>query len=271
MPLRFDNPLYEGNLLFDSTLNFPAGGQGQTISVDINENINLKWGATHELAVTTPDGAATLAGVTLIEPTGWEYITFDGSTLDPATTESFQEYTPADLGITLAAGDLIAIQSNAAITDLRTDGTFLVSPAQDIAANPYKIWDDSAATWSALSTFSITDLGEFVPPDDLIIPPEYRYSVGKVGYYLVKNNLITRPAIVDVIAGGDSVVAGGDNVVITSSTGVAVGNVNEAVYDWLVEIGIEGGNINDMMYNYLEGLGYTGTMNTKYYKWRQDP
>jgi hypothetical protein len=184
--------------------------------------------------------------VLLTEPTGWEYITFNGATLDPATTESFQEYTPADLGITLAAGDLIAIQSNPAITELRTDGTFLVSPAQDIAANPYKIWDDNAGTWSALSTFSITDLGEFVPPDDLIIPPEFRYSVGKIGYYLVKNNLIT----------GDS---------------ETVGNVNEAVYYWLVETGVEGGNINDMMYNYLEGLGYTGTINTKYYKWRQDP
>ena len=165
MPLRFDNPLYEGNLLFDSPLNFPAGGQGQTITVDISENINLKWGATHELAVTTPDGVATFAGVPLIEPTGWEYVTFDGSTLDPATTESFQEYTPADLGITLAAGDLIAIQSNPAITELRTDGTFLVSPAQAIASNPYKIWDDSAGTWSALSTFSVTDEGDIVPYD----------------------------------------------------------------------------------------------------------
>jgi len=63
MPLRFDSPVYEGNLLFDSPLNFPAGGEGQTITVDVPFPTSLKWDNSYPLEVTTPEGTATLSNV----------------------------------------------------------------------------------------------------------------------------------------------------------------------------------------------------------------
>ena len=81
----------------------------KTVSAPLH--INLKWGEQHTLeVVTVANGTNTLAGVTLLPPTDWEYVTYDGTVLDPTTTESFQEFCQVEFGFDLAAGDLIAIQ-----------------------------------------------------------------------------------------------------------------------------------------------------------------
>jgi hypothetical protein len=142
----------------------------ETITVNVPDDLDVEWDTTHTVEVVTPDGTATLENVTVTAPAGWEYVVYDGTVLDADTTESFQEYTQSDLGVTLVAGDWIAIESDSAIT-LRTDGTILVSPAQDITNNPYKIWDVSASTWLE-GTFSVEDLGEPDPGPDPEPEPE---------------------------------------------------------------------------------------------------
>jgi len=116
MPLRFDSPVYEGNLLFDSPLNFPAGGEGQTITVDVPFPTSLKWDNSYPLEVTTPEGTATLSNVFIRPATGWEYQDYDGTILNPATTESFQELALSEFGLVLEAGDRFNWESNPALT-----------------------------------------------------------------------------------------------------------------------------------------------------------
>lgn len=132
-----------------------------TQNVDIPLHINLKWNQTYELALTDEVGTGTLSNVTLSQPVDWDLVTYDGTVLDPATTESFQEYSQADVGITMEAGDQIAWFSTANVT-VNANGTVDVTPASDVAAVAYKIWDESAQTWSAVSAFTINDLGDFV-------------------------------------------------------------------------------------------------------------
>jgi len=163
MPLRFDSPVYEGNLLFDSPLNFPAGGEGQTITVDVPFPTSLKWDNSYPLEVTTPEGTATLSNVFIRPATGWEYQDYDGTILNPATTESFQELALSEFGLVLEAGDRFNWESNPALT-FRPDGTPIVDPPQTLTFDGF-FWDESAQTNTAVVSFTINDLGPPVPPD----------------------------------------------------------------------------------------------------------
>ena len=116
--------------------------------VDIPLDINLKWDETYDLRVTDSNGLLYgLDTVTLSKPPSWEYITYDGTVINQLSTQSFKEKALADFGITLEAGDLVAIESNAGITQLNADSTVIYDENQLLTGQAYKIWDDNASTW----------------------------------------------------------------------------------------------------------------------------
>lgn len=143
-----------------------------TINVDIPSDIDLEWGATHELAVTHDGGTTTLSGVTLSAPTGWETVSF--STIpDTGTTESFYEYSQSDVTVgnfTAQVGDTLAFTS---ATGLTIDGSSIpvVNPAATVTGS-YKWWDASLSTWTPVSSYTITNLGVFGGGDTTVMIQE---------------------------------------------------------------------------------------------------
>ena len=143
------------------------GGQALTITnwnsgspiVDIPLHINLEWGQTYQLDVTDDTGTVSLTGVTLSPATGWEQVTYDGST-PPVGDVGFVSQALADLGITMAAGDSWMFESATGMT-VALDGSVVVDPPVTVTGS-YKVWDVSAGGYSALSSYTFEDAGAIV-------------------------------------------------------------------------------------------------------------
>jgi hypothetical protein len=139
------------------------------ITVTIPASINIKWGRTDlQLAVTHDGGTTTLDNVTLSAPSGWETVTLTSLNPNAGTdylngdiaTFEYHARTDASLGgggYTMIVGDVLAWTTSAGLT---VDGQTVpvVDPAATVTGS-YKIWDDTLATWSSTSTYTITDDG----------------------------------------------------------------------------------------------------------------
>jgi hypothetical protein len=77
------------------------------VNLTIPDLISLDWGSSYDLVLTDDTGPATLAAQTLQERTGWDFLTYDGTVLDFATTESFKELIEAEHSDELFAGDQV--------------------------------------------------------------------------------------------------------------------------------------------------------------------
>jgi hypothetical protein len=160
MTYVLDNPnFHEGKwVLDDPTLTY--SGVESAITTDIPSDIDLKWDTTHTLSVTDDAGTYTLDNVTLSAPTGWETVTFTTAP-DEASTESFYEHIKTDATVgsyTLQTGDVLAWTTS---TNLTLDGQTIptvVSPAATVTGS-YKVWSEALGSWSATSSYTITDLG----------------------------------------------------------------------------------------------------------------
>lgn len=135
-----------------------------TVSVTIPAAIALKWGTTTStLSLTVGASNPTLSNVTLSPESGWEIVTFNGTTPDAGSTESFAEYAASDTTVgsyTLLVNDVLAWETQSGLSvDVQTIPT--VSPAATVTG-AYKIWKDATSTWTAESTFTINDLGDFI-------------------------------------------------------------------------------------------------------------
>lgn len=128
-----------------------------SVNVDIPLHIDLEWGSTtNQLALTDDTGTVTLENVTLSTPTGWETVTFT-SAPNIGTTSSFYEEAITDIPFTAATSDTLAWES---ATGLTVDGQTIpvVSPPVTVTGD-YKWWDDSAGSWTSVSSYNWIDGG----------------------------------------------------------------------------------------------------------------
>jgi hypothetical protein len=150
--------------LGDQALTVTSENAGDPI-VTIPLNINLEWNVAHQLIVTDNVGALTFATtVALSAPSGWDWIAYDGNA--QAEDVGFVAQALADLGITVAAGDKFAIEKSTGMT-VAVDGSTEIDPAATVTGS-YKVWDASAGSFSAVSTYTFTDGGLPDAPDQLV-------------------------------------------------------------------------------------------------------
>lgn len=134
-----------------------------SVNVDIPANIGLKYAELYTLVLTDDTGSVSKANVTLSPPVGWTQVTYDGTVLDEATTESIAEHAKTDATIgnyTMAASDILVWEGRPSLSFTVTtapDG----APDQTYVDVPYKIWKDAEGAYTPTSTFTITDLGVF--------------------------------------------------------------------------------------------------------------
>ena len=172
------------------------GGEACTILVEAGSiltcscplHIDLDWGATHTLSVTDADSTDTLAAVPITVPADVLTVLYDGTSLDPATTNSFQEFSasdPATGNFNPVSGDRLAIEQVDVSQVLRTDGTLEYAYGAS-GSGWYKYYDVSLSTWTNLGYYSIEDLGDFgapVMPADTAV--DINEGVSSVGTYAV--------------------------------------------------------------------------------------
>lgn len=118
---------------------------------------DLKWDTVTTVTVTTPEGSATISGVSLLPAVGWEYQDYDGTVLSPTNTESFQELALSEFGIVLQANDRFNWQSRPDLS-FRPDGTPIVDPPQSLTFDGF-FWVESLQANTALISVTINDLG----------------------------------------------------------------------------------------------------------------
>jgi hypothetical protein len=152
------------------------------IDVIIGADIDLRWGTTNnELIVNDAGGQLTFQNVTVLDRGGWERVELT-SLPDEVATESFYEYikTDATVGnLTMAIGDYLMWESYTGLTiDNKTIPT--VSPAAN-ATGEYKVWDVSEDSYTATSTYSITQGEE---------PATVSGSIGAIGTYAIATQSI---------------------------------------------------------------------------------
>lgn len=160
----------------DTSQLFTTDVVSTTITTDIPSDIDLKWGETYDLDVTHDGGTTTLSGVTLEPQTGWEYVNL--ASLNPnagtdylggdVATLEYHARTDTGLGgggYTAVVGDQFAWTTS---TGLTFDGQTVpvVDPAATVTGS-YKVWSDALQSWSATSTYTITDDGIYTGGADL--------------------------------------------------------------------------------------------------------
>ncbi|MEW8042032.1 MAG: cadherin repeat domain-containing protein [Candidatus Thiodiazotropha endolucinida] len=98
---------------------------------------------SYDIQVTDDTGTVTLSGQTLLIETGYEEITYNGST-PPANEESLEAGTISDYGFTPVANDKWGVTSHANVTWF-ADGQADINPAGTHTL-PYWAWDESTGT-----------------------------------------------------------------------------------------------------------------------------
>ncbi|MEW8064178.1 MAG: hypothetical protein AB2797_13765, partial [Candidatus Thiodiazotropha sp.] len=98
---------------------------------------------SYDIQVTDDTGTVTLSGQTLLIETGYEEITYNGST-PPANEESLEAGTIGDYGFTPVANDKWGVTSHANVT-WYADGQADINPAGTHTL-PYWAWDESTGT-----------------------------------------------------------------------------------------------------------------------------
>jgi hypothetical protein len=120
------------------------GGQSLTVNswsatapnLTIPTDINLDWGGSYPLVLIDDTGQATLAGQVLVARSGWEFVTYDGTALDFASSESFAELISNDFAVSLIAGDQVRWETVAGFS-VSANST-VVTPEPPIANNLYQ-------------------------------------------------------------------------------------------------------------------------------------